>query len=166
MSWAQLLGFGLALLVMLVGLVGCVVPALPGPPLILAAAVAHRLYFGAQGVGNWALAFLVGLTLFSLLLDYLATLYGAKKMGATWRGMLGAALGVIVGLFFGLPGVIMGPFLGATALELTAGRQLRESAQAGLGAMLGLVGGAFGKLICGAIMFGLFAVNVLSRSHP
>ena len=101
------------------------------------------------------------LTIFGLLalgLDYLATLLGAKKLGATWKGMVGAVLGVIVGVFVFPPiGLIVGPFVGAMGFEWAFGREARESAKAGVGAVLGLALGVVGKLVCSVVMFALFS---------
>jgi uncharacterized protein len=110
------------------------------------------------------LALLVGLALLSLLCDYLASVLGARKLGATWRGVVGAILGAVFGLLAGPVGVLIGPFLGATALELASGREFKESAKAGLGAFLGLLAGAVGKIACCVAMIGLFTVNVTLRS--
>ena len=75
--------------------------------------------------------------LLALGLDYLATLIGAKKLGATWKGMVGAVLGVIVGVFVFPPiGLVVGPFVGAMGFEWAFGREARESAKAGVGACL------------------------------
>jgi uncharacterized protein YqgC (DUF456 family) len=132
--------------------------------LVLVAAIVHRLYFGAASANNWVLAGLVLLTLLSLLFDYLASMFGAKKLGATWKGILGAIVGGLVGLFFGIPGIILGPFLGALLLEMAGGRKLKPAARAGLGALLGLLAGAVGKLAICVAMIGLFTVNVIWRS--
>lgn len=164
MGTEQIIGLILALLLMCVGLAGSVLPALPGPPLVLIAAVAHRLYFGEQSVGNVVLAMLVLLTLFSFALDYLATLFGARQMGATWRGVVGGGVGLVVGLFLGPFGVLIGPFAGATLLELASGREFQEAARAGTGAVLGMLAGAVGKVACCLAMIGLFTVNVAWRS--
>jgi len=159
-----MIGLSLALLVMLAGLVGSVVPGLPGTPLILVAAIGHRLYFGDASASNLVLGVLVGLTIVSLAFDFLATVLGAKKFGATWRGALGALIGGIVGLFFSLPGIILGPFLGAMLFEMLGDKEFKKAAHAGLGAMLGLLLGIVGKFSIGVMMAVLFAVNVVMRS--
>jgi uncharacterized protein YqgC (DUF456 family) len=164
MTAVEWIGFALALAVMILGLVGCVLPGVPGTPLVLAAAIGHRLYFGANSVSNAVLAILVLLTLFALGLDYLATLFGARKMGASWRGLLGALVGGVVGLFFSLPGLLLGPFIGALTFELVGGRDFSEATRAGVGTIIGLVIGAAGKVACCIAMTALFAVNVMSRS--
>ena len=87
MSWEQIIGLSLTLIIMLIGLIGSVVPVLPGTPVVLIAAVGHRLYFGEASINNVFLVVLVLLTALSLVLDFIASTLGAKKFGATWRGM-------------------------------------------------------------------------------
>ena len=149
---------------MAVGLVGTVVPGIPGAPLIFAAAVGHKLYFRDAGAGYVALGALALLTVLSLVLDFLGTMFGAKKLGATWRGITGAMIGAIVGLFFSLPGLILGPIIGAFLFELAGGREWKESARAGAGAMLGMVLGALGKAACCVMMIAIFAFSVILNS--
>ncbi len=166
MTVEQLIGFALALLMMGVGLVGCVVPGLPGTPLVLGAAVLHRIYFGASGVGNAVLALLVGLALLALLLDYLASVVGARTLGATWRGMVGAIVGLACGFLVGPLGIVVGPFLGATGLEMLSGRDIQQASRAGLGAFLGLLVGGMGKIACCVAMMGLFTFSVAMGAMP
>src|ERR1041385_8030097 len=109
MTTEQIIGLSVTLLLMLIGFIGSIVPGLPGPPLVLAAAIGHRLWFGEHSVGPFVLTILAVLALASIALDYFAGMYGAKKFGATWRGVLGALIGGLVGMFFGLPGIIIGP---------------------------------------------------------
>ncbi len=147
------------------GVLGSVLPGVPSTPLVLLSALAHKLYFGALSAGWMVVSLLIVMTAFSLVMDYLASLYGAKRLGATWRGVTGAALGALIGgLFFNLPGLLLGPFLGAMAFELAGGRKLKDSSRAGFGATLGLIAGAFGKLLCCLGMMALFTGNVLYRS--
>lgn len=163
MDWEQLVGLVLTLLVMSVGLVGSVLPVLPGPPLILAAALAHWLWFDERSVSGWVLAVLAGMALAALALDYLATVLGARKLGATWRGVVGAGLGVLLGMFTGPAGIVAGPLVGATLGEWLGGRELRAASRAGLGAVLGVLAGAAGKFACSAAMIALFVVNLAWR---
>lgn len=165
MTTEQIIGLSLALLVMVAGLIGSVLPGLPGTPLILVAAIGHRLYFGAEhSVNNLVLVILIALTIASLVFDFLASVLGAKKFGSTWRGAVGAVIGGIVGLFFALPGIILGPFLGAMLFEMLGDREFKAAARAGLGATLGLILGVVGKFAIGVIMMVLFATNVILRS--
>jgi len=164
MMWEQIIGLILALLLMAVATVGSLIPGIPGSPFVLVAAVLHRLYFHDRGAATWVLIVMTGMVLFSLVVDYLASLYGAKKMGATWRGLVGAMVGALVGMFFSIPGIIIGTFLGALTFELIGGRGRKDAMKAGLGATLGLLAGAVGKVACCVAMTGLFAMNVIYRT--
>lgn len=153
--------FAFCLLVMLVGVLGNMIPGIPGTPLILGAGIAFRLFGGEGSVDNWVLIAMVLITVFALALDYIAGMIGAKKLGATWKGVCGAVVGGIVGLFFNLPGIILGPIIGAVSFEMIGGRKFKEAGRAGLGAFIGMIAGAFGKVICSLVMIGLFTFNVL-----
>jgi hypothetical protein len=163
MTAEQIIGLALALLVMCVGAAGSILPGIPSTPLVLIAAIGHKLYFGAAGAAWWVIGILAALTGFSLAMDYVASVYGAKRLGATWRGAVGAIIGGLVGLFFHLPGILLGPFVGAVVFELAGGRELKSASKAGLGATLGLLAGALGKLACCVAMIALFAANVIYR---
>jgi hypothetical protein len=163
-SWEQIIGLTLALLVMLVGVAGSVLPGVPSTPLVLVAAVGHRVYFGDHGASTLVLVLIGLLMALALVLDYLATVLGARKLGATWRGVLGAILGLGIGFFFSLPGLILGPFLGATLLEAWGGRKWKEASQAGAGAVLGMLLGSVGKLACCLASMAIFTVSVILRS--
>ena len=161
MSSEQLIGLALALFVMGLGCLGSVLPALPSTPLVLIAALGHKLYFHDASLGWMAMTMLVLITALALIMDYLASIYGAKRFGATKHGMVGAVVGGMVGLFFNLPGILLGPFIGATLFEMIGGRAFKPSAQAGLGATLGLFAGAAGKVVCCLAMMLLFILSVL-----
>jgi hypothetical protein len=149
------------LLVMFVGLIGAVVPALPGTPLIFAAALGHKLWLGERSVSWWMVGLLGLVTVSILVLDALASALGAKKMGATWRGVLGAAVGGILGMFWLPFGLLIGPFLGASILEFATGKAWHEAGRAGLGATLGFLAGAVGKLAACLGMIALWTLLVL-----
>lgn len=166
MTWGEWFGYFVALLFMLVGVAGSFLPGIPGPPLVLLVAVAHKLWFGADSASVTVLIIMTALTLFSLVLDYVASLVGAKKLGATWWGMTGAVVGGVVGIFMGWVAVIFGAFVGAVVFELLGGRKLEEAGRAGVGAMIGLLAGTLGKLACAIAMMGLFAVSVLLNQGP
>jgi hypothetical protein len=160
----EIVGFALTLLVMCIGLAGSILPMLPGSPIVLAAAILHKLYFGADGANLWVLAVLAAFVLLSLGLDYLATSVGARKLGGSWKGMAGAVLGGIVGLFFSIPGILLGPFIGAFLFEYVGDYEYKRALRAGAGATLGLLVSAVGKFSVCVVMIALFSVNILYRA--
>jgi uncharacterized protein len=164
MSTEQIIGLILAVIVMVIGCAGSVLPGLPSTPLVLIGAFGHKLYFKETGAGWIVLTLLVLITALSLVMDYLTTIVGAKQFGASRKGMIGAIVGGIVGIFFNLPGILLGPFVGASIFELAGGREFKPAMKAGVGATLGLFAGAVGKLLCCGAMMLLFIVNVIWRS--
>jgi uncharacterized protein YqgC (DUF456 family) len=148
----------LAILLVAIGLAGVVLPAIPGAPLLfgglfLAAWVEDFVY-----VGKWTLVILGLLALLTYGVDFWATMFGAKRFGASKRAITGALIGTLVGLFLGLPGVLFGPFIGAVIGELSARRKLEDAARAGFGATIGLVLGVGLKVALALSMIGIFAV--------
>ncbi|MED5454657.1 MAG: DUF456 domain-containing protein [Verrucomicrobiota bacterium] len=159
------IGFGLILLVMLIGVIGNLIPGVPGTSLIFTAGLIHQLYFGDAGGIGWFWILIMGILMAaSFLIDYVASLLGAKTLGATWRGMLGAFLGIILGLFLFPPiGLIIGPFFGAILFEWAFGRELKEASKAGIGATVGVILGMVGSAICGIAMLGIFFLAALQN---
>jgi hypothetical protein len=153
---STLLLFLLAALLIALGLAGLILPVLPGVPLLLAGLVVAAWAEGFERVGWGTLAAIGLLGLLGSFIDFAAGAFGAKRFGASRAGIAGAAVGAIVGLFFGLPGVLLGPFLGAVAGELLACRHPREAGRAGVGAALGLAFGAAAKLALAFTMIGVF----------
>ena len=146
---------GVALVV--AGVVGCVVSPLPGPPLILLGLVLVAWAEHFEKVG-WPMLVVIGLlAAAAIAIDVLAALLGARQFRASKLALAGAALGGIVGLFFGLPGILLGPFVGAVAGEWIARRDLKQAGKVGMGTWLGMVAGAAAKLALAAAMLGLFA---------
>lgn len=152
-------------MLILAGLAGLVLPALPGAPLLflglLAAAWAENFVY----IGWGTLTVLGGLAVVTYVVDFVAGAFGAKHFGASNRAIFGAALGTLLGLFFGLPGVLLGPFVGAVAGELTGHRDLHRAGRAGIGATLGLALGAAAKIALAFAMLGIFlAVRLLGSA--
>jgi uncharacterized protein YqgC (DUF456 family) len=148
--------FLLAALLVALGLVGLVLPVLPGAPLLLAGLVVAAWAEGFEKVGWGTLAAIGMIGLLGTFVDFAAGAFGAKRFGASKAGMAGAVAGALIGLFFGLPGVLLGPFLGAIAGELLARRHPQEASRAGVGAALGLAFGAAAKLALAFTMLGVF----------
>ena len=146
-----------------VGLIGSVLPILPGTTIILAAAIIHRIMLGADKSIGWrAIAILVLLTLATYVLDVLAGYFGAKYFGATKWGTLGAIVGALIGLVFGIVGLLAGPVLGAIAGEFIAGKRMVDAGRAGWGSLLGNIGGMIAKLVIALAMITIFLVNAPS----
>jgi uncharacterized protein YqgC (DUF456 family) len=141
------------------GLAGLILPGLPGAPLIFAGLVIAAWGESFTYVGLWTIAALALLALLAYGVDFWATLFGAKKFGASKRGIIGALLGAVAGLFLGLPGVIFAPFIGAVIGELSGQRNLSQAARAGIGATIGLVLGAALKIALAFAMIGIFIVT-------
>jgi hypothetical protein len=158
MGWAEAGLFAIAFVLVAVGIVGTVLPAMPGPVAVFAGLVIAAWAEDFAYVGGYMMALLGGLTALTFGVDFAATALGAKKLGASRRAAIGAALGTLAGLFFGLPGVILGPFVGAVIAELTAHRDIERAGRAGLGAWLGLVVGTGAKLAIIGTMIGVFAL--------
>lgn len=151
----------LAILLVAAGLAGTIVPGLPGAPLVLAGLVLAGWIDGFAQTG-WLTWTALGLLLaVSLAVDLLASALGAQRFGASPRALLGAAVGAVVGLFFGLPGLILGPFVGAVIGEYSARRNLAQAGRAGVGTFLGLVIGAAAKAALALAMVAVFAAAYL-----
>lgn len=156
MAW-HWLWYALAVLLVIAGLIGAVLPALPGVPLLFVGLLLAAWADGFARVGIGWLSLLALLTVAAMAIDFVAGVLGAKKVGASRQAVIGAALGTLAGLFLGLPGIILGPFAGALLGELLAGGTLRKAGGVGVGAWVGFVVGSLAKLaICG-VMLGIFA---------
>ncbi len=146
-----------AVLLVGLGMVGLVIPAIPGPPLLFCGLLCAAWAEDFVHVAFWTLLILGLLALIGVLADFVAGALGAKKVGASRESIVGATLGAIIGLFFGLPGLILGPFLGAALGELSTGRTVSDAGRAGVGATIGLVVGTAAKLAVGIAMLATFA---------
>ena len=158
MDWT-ILWWVLATLIVIAGLAGTIIPALPGVPLVFAGLLLAAWAGDFQAVGWTAIGILGVLTALTLLIDFLAAALGAKRLGASPRAFWGATLGAIVGIFFGLPGILLGPFLGAVGAELSAGHNMHQAGRSGYGAWLGVVLGTAAKLAIAFVMVGIFILN-------
>lgn len=145
-----------ALLLMIVGTLGIVLPALPGVPLMFAGMVLAASIDDFQKI-HWLTVTILGiLTVIAFVVDFAASALGAKRVGASARAIWGAVAGTIVGLFFGIPGLLFGPFVGAVIGEMTVHGRLDRAGRVGLGTWIGLVFGTLFKLAIGFAMLGIF----------
>jgi uncharacterized protein len=137
------------------GLAGAIIPTVPGIPLIfigiwLVAGIDHYHHLGIGWLIVIAAVGAVGLTI-----DLLAGVLGVKRVGAGKQAVLGALFGTVIGLFFGLPGLLLGPFLGSVLGELASGSSVLRSTNVGIGAWLGLLFGTIIKLVASLMMVAL-----------
>jgi uncharacterized protein len=153
----QSLYYLLAVILVLVGIAGVILPALPGLPLVFAGMLLAAWAGDFQQIGWVTLVVLGLLTLLSVAVDFFATLVGAKRVGASKKALIGAVLGTFAGLFFGPIGLFAGPFVGALLGELWHGREIGQAAKVGLGTWLGILLGTVLKLGLAFAMLGLFA---------
>ena len=148
----------LAGLLVLVGLAGSVLPALPGVPLVFGGLLVAAWIDDFERV-TWLPLIVLGLlTAVSFVIDFVATALGAKRVGATRLAIVGALLGTLVGVFLGIPGLILGPFVGAVAGEMISHGKVEQATRAGLATWMGLIFGTLAKLALVFTMLGVFAL--------
>lgn len=163
MQAQQTLLYVLSATLVLIGLAGIILPALPGLPLVFAGLVLAAWTDGFQHLHWGWLVPLGALTLLSLIVDFWATAVGAKRVGASRMAIIGAIAGTLVGLFFSIPGILIGPLAGAMAGELLHRRRLTQSdlgdaAKIGMGTWLGIALGIGLKLGLAMAMLGIFSL--------
>jgi uncharacterized protein len=139
------LAWFLCIALLIVGFAGAWLPMLPGLPLMVAGVVIHKLIL-PDVLSWWTIAVFALTALIALGLDFIATAFTSKLAGASKAGITCALIGGVVGLFFGLPGLLIGPFVGALIAELfIAKKQIMPALKSGLGAALGILAGTLGK---------------------
>jgi uncharacterized protein YqgC (DUF456 family) len=157
----ELLLYLLAAALVIGGVAGAILPVLPGIPMIfggiwLAAAVDEYRHLG----WGWLVAIgIVGAV--GIALDFVSASLGAKKIGASPRALWGAGAGTVVGMFFGIPGLIIGPFAGAMAGELWSGTSVLRSAHVGVGTWVGMLVGILAKVVISFLMIGMAGLALL-----
>lgn len=147
----------LGILCLITGLIGCVLPALPGPPLSYAGLL--MLHFTRWiEFSTTELLVALGIVVIVQIIDYFIPMYGTKRMGGTRWGTWGCLIGTVIGLLFFPPwGILIGPFAGAVVGELLGGKEAANALRAGFGALVGFLLGTILKLIvCGWFIFSIF----------
>jgi len=149
----------LALTVVLVvaGLAGIVLPAIPGTILIFAGLWLAAWADGFSRVGVGTIVILGIVAAATYFVDVAMMAAGMKRLGTSRRAMAGAAIGTLAGFFFGLPGLVIGPFVGAVLGELTAHGDLSRAGRAGIAAWIGFAIGTAVKVGLAFVMLGIFA---------
>ena len=151
----------LAVALIVAGLAGTILPALPGTALVLAGIVLGAWIDDFARVGAGTLALIGALAVLAWVLDYVAGLLGAQKAGASRQALVGAALGTIAGLFMGLVGVLFMPLVGAAIGEYIARRDHGHALRVGVSTWIGIMVGMLAKVAIAFVMIGVFVIALL-----
>jgi uncharacterized protein len=139
------------IILMILGIIGCLVPVLPGPPLsYLGIILLHFSRFGQ--FSRSALIILGAIAVVVTILDYIVPVWGTKRFGGSKYGTRGATVGLIIGLFLGPMGIIIGPLIGAFVGEMIFKDDVNYAARAGFGSLLGFLTGIGLKLAASFVM--------------
>jgi len=149
----------LAIALIAVGVVGTFLPVLPGAALVFLGMLLAAWIDDFQRVGWITLAILGVLTVLVFVVDVAAAFFGAKRVGASRLAVTGAALGTVVGMFFGIMGLLIAPFVGAFIGELVARGRMEPAARVGLATWLGMAVGALAKMAIVLAMIGVFVTS-------
>jgi len=144
------------------GFIGCIVPAMPGPPLSYVALLSLQATRFADFSGKFLLIVAI-ITIVVTVFDYIVPVWGTKKLGGSRAGVIGSAIGLLVGLFFPPVGIIVGPFAGAVVGELITGRNKSVALRSGLGSFVGFFFGTIIKLtVCMVFSYYYFKELIVS----
>lgn len=148
---------------MVVGLAGCVLPMLPGTPLVFIGIYVYAWLTGFTIISRNLIIFFLILTVISVVIEYISSSIGSKKFGASKLGFIGAFVGAIVGIFFVPWGLILGPLLGALIGELITGKEIKKALRSGTGAVIGFFGGTFLKIVISFAMIAFFTIRLIQK---
>jgi hypothetical protein len=151
----------LAVALIVAGLAGTVLPALPGTALVLGGIVLGAWIDDFAKVGAGWLAVIGALAVLAWVLDYVAGLLGARKAGASRQALAGAALGTVAGLFMGLIGVLFMPLVGAAIGEYLARREHGNALRVGVATWIGIMVGLIAKVVIAFVMIGIFVAALI-----
>lgn len=145
----------------LAGIIGCILPILPGPPLSYAGLLLLQ-FSSKQPFSSEFLIILGILTVLIMLLEHIIPAVGAKVFSGTKYGIWGCTIGLIIGFFiFSLFGMLIGSMVGALLGEIAGGKRLKEAINASIGSLLGFITGTVIKLILSIIMAYYFLIHVI-----
>lgn len=155
-----LIAFGIIFIIS--GVLGCVLPIIPGPPLsyigLLLLHFTEKYQFSSEFLILWLI-----ITVFIYGLDFVIPVWGTKKFGGSKRGVWGSIIGLVIGMFLFPPiGIIIGPFAGAVIGEYTSGKESKEALKSGFGSFLGFLVGTLLKLIVSGMMTWYFAKEIIA----
>lgn len=154
--------WALCLACIAIGFVGTIIPILPGPPLILAGVIGIAWWEDFTRVGILPVSIIGVLAVLTIVIDFVSSYIGAKKVGASRAALIGSIVGSVVGIFFLLPGLILGPFIGALLGEWWSARNLSQATRVGIGTWLGMLVGTAAKLGLSLAMIAVFLLSLLT----
>jgi uncharacterized protein YqgC (DUF456 family) len=157
----EILLYVLGAAALVAGIAGVVLPAIPGSALLVVGAVLVAWAEGFTRVSGWTVALCAAIGVAIWIVDLAAGILGAKAFGASRWAVLGAALGLLVGMFLGLPGIILGPAVGAIALEYARDPNFGRALKAGVGAFLGFVLGSAVKVSLAFVLVGVLVLALV-----
>jgi uncharacterized protein YqgC (DUF456 family) len=160
MDW-NILWYVIAGIIIAAGLVASILPNLPGIPVMFAGMLLAAWVGRFEAIPVWVIVFLGLLAAFSIVFDFVAGSVGAKRYGASKAAVWGAFIGTIAGLFFGIPGILLGPFVGAVIGQLVSGSRVEHAARVGAGTWIGLLIGTAIKLASAFMMLGTFVLALI-----
>lgn len=147
----------IALIIMVGGLIGTILPIIPSVPMVYLGYVVYGIASDWKDYGSTVMIVFGLVTVFVMVLDYIAGAIGAKRFGGSRLGAIGAIVGALVGvIFFNIVGLVVGTFAGAALGELVLGRTMREAIMSGSGALVGFLAGSLFKLMTSIVMIGAF----------
>jgi uncharacterized protein YqgC (DUF456 family) len=151
----------LAVVLIVVGVIGTVLPALPGAILVFAGVALAAWIEDFARISGWTLGVLGALTVIAWVIDYVAAAAGAKRAGASRQAIVGAALGTIVGVFTGFVGLLFMPLAGAAIGEYLAQQDALRAGRVGVATWLGMLAGTVAKVAIVFLMVGVFVAALL-----
>jgi uncharacterized protein YqgC (DUF456 family) len=157
----EILLYALGAAALLVGIAGVVLPAIPGSALLAVGALLVGWADGFTRVSGWTVGVCAAIAVAIWIVDFVAGVLGAKAFGATKWAVIGSGVGLVVGLFLGLPGIILGPAIGALAFEYARDPNFERALKAGVGTFVGFVLGSAVKVALSFVLVGILVVALL-----
>lgn len=151
-----------SIIIMIIGIVGMIYPLFPGTLVVFLGPLIYVVSEGFSRVSVFSFILMIILTVLGMFIDNIGSFLGVKKFGASKKGLMGALIGGLIGLFLlNIPGFLIGQFLGVIVTELHYGKQLKESFKAGFGVFIGYIAGYLMKIVLGGTILIIFAASVL-----
>lgn len=151
----------IAILMFIIGIIGTILPALPGVLLIFAGMLVYGFMTGFAGLSIWFFVMQLLVMAVIFIVDFIASSVSTKKYGGSRQAAFGAAVGTILGIIvFGPLGIIIGPFAVSVAAEILIGKELKQAVRVGFGSLVGVMGGTVFKLAAEALMIIYFFMSI------